>query len=76
MPGMDGFAFLDAIGQRAEWRALPIVVLTAKRLDAAEREVLAGRTREVLAKGADDLAAALRRHLRRAPPGKTAPASG
>jgi signal transduction histidine kinase/DNA-binding response OmpR family regulator len=72
MPGMDGFAFLEEIGRHPGWRALPIVVVTAKALDKAEREALAGRTREVLAKDAGDLAAALRRHLpRRMPGGKT-----
>ena len=36
-------------------------------LDAAERALLAGRTREVIAKGADDLAQVLRRILARLP---------
>jgi hypothetical protein len=36
-------------------------------LDAAERALLAGRTREVIAKGADDLAQALRQTLVRLP---------
>ena len=61
MPGMDGFAFLDAIAEREEWRKIPIVILTAKQLDAAERELLAGRARDIIEKGADDLAFALRR---------------
>jgi len=68
MPGMDGFAFLDAIAARGEWQKIPIVILTAKQLDAAERELLAGRAREIVEKGADDLAFALRRvalHLAR-----------
>jgi signal transduction histidine kinase/DNA-binding response OmpR family regulator len=69
MPGMDGFAFLDAIAERGEWQKIPIVILTAKQLDAAERELLAGRAREIIEKGADDLAFTLRRvalHLARA----------
>jgi signal transduction histidine kinase/CheY-like chemotaxis protein len=61
MPGMDGFAFLEAIAEREEWRKIPIVILTAKQLDAAERELLAGRARDIIEKGADDLAFALRR---------------
>ncbi len=76
MPGMDGFAFLDAIAERGEWQKIPIVILTAKQLDAAERELLAGRAREIIEKGADDLAFALRRvglHLARA---KDAAAAG
>ncbi len=68
MPGMDGFAFLDAIAERSKWQKVPIVILTAKQLDAAERELLAGRAREIIEKGADDLAFVLRRvalHLAR-----------
>jgi signal transduction histidine kinase/CheY-like chemotaxis protein len=63
MPGMNGFAFLEEIARHAEWRGIPIVILTAMPLGAAERELLAGRTREVIAKGADDLAQVLRRIL-------------
>jgi CheY-like chemotaxis protein len=76
MPGMDGLAFLEEIGKHDEWRDVPIVVLTAKELSAAERDRLAGRTREVLAKGAGDLAAALRRNLPPKAPGRTAVAAG
>jgi signal transduction histidine kinase/DNA-binding response OmpR family regulator len=67
MPGMNGFVFLEEIAKRAEWRNIPIVILTAMPLDAAERELLAGRTREVIAKGADDLTQVLRRILVRLP---------
>jgi signal transduction histidine kinase/CheY-like chemotaxis protein len=67
MPGMNGFAFLEEIAKHAEWRGIPIVILTAMPLGAAERELLAGRTREVIAKGADDLAQVLRRIMVRLP---------
>src|SRR5499427_7934174 len=67
MPGMNGFAFLEEIAKNPEWRGIPIVILTAMPLGAAERELLAGRTREVIAKGADDLASALSRILVRLP---------
>jgi signal transduction histidine kinase/CheY-like chemotaxis protein len=67
MPGMNGFAFLEEIGQHQEWCEIPIVILTAMPLDAAERELLAGRAREIIAKGADDLAQVLRRILVRLP---------
>src|SRR5271167_84150 len=67
MPGMSGFVFLDEIAKHAEWRDIPVVILTAMPLGAAERELLAGRTREVLAKGTDDLALVLRRILVRLP---------
>ena len=67
MPGMNGFAFLEETAKRAEWQNIPIVILTAMPLGAAERALLAGRTREVIAKGADDLAQVLRQVLVRLP---------
>jgi signal transduction histidine kinase/DNA-binding response OmpR family regulator len=76
MPGMNGFAFLEEIAKRAEWRNIPIVILTAMPLGAAERDLLAGRTREVIAKGADDLAQALRRILVRLPKAAEIAAAG
>ena len=76
MPGMNGFAFLEEIAKHAEWRLIPVVILTAMPLGAAERELLAGRTREVIAKGADDLAAVLRRILVRLPKAAEVAAAG
>ena len=76
MPGMNGFAFLEEIAKHAEWRLIPVVILTAMPLGAAERELLAGRTREVIAKGADDLAAVLRRMLVRLPKASEVAATG
>ena len=70
MPRMDGFAFLEAIQKRPDWREIPVVILTAMQLSAAERDLLAGRTREVIAKGpngSQDIAAAVRRILLRRP---------
>jgi len=76
MPGMNGFAFLAEIANHAEWRDIPIVILTAMPLGTAERELLAGRTREVIAKGADDLAQVLRRILVRLPKATEVAAAG
>jgi signal transduction histidine kinase/CheY-like chemotaxis protein len=76
MPGMNGFAFLEEIAKHNEWRGIPIVILTAMPLGAAERELLAGRTREVIAKGADDLAQVLRRILVRLPKATEIAAAG
>jgi signal transduction histidine kinase/CheY-like chemotaxis protein/HAMP domain-containing protein len=70
MPRMDGFAFLDEVARRPELREIPIVILTAVELSAAERERLLGRAREVLAKGttkSTDLTATVRRLLVRRP---------
>jgi signal transduction histidine kinase/DNA-binding response OmpR family regulator len=76
MPGMDGFAFLDAIADHPEWRDIPVVILTAKQLGAAERELLAGRTREIIEKSADDLAGVLRQAVDRLTRSKGALAAG
>ena len=51
MPVMDGFEFLHALHERAEWRALPVVVTTAKELDARERAFLAEETERIIQKG-------------------------
>ena len=76
MPGMNGFVFLEEIARHAAWRDIPIVILTAMPLGMAERELLAGRTREVIAKGPDDLAQALRRILVRLPKAPEVAAAG
>jgi signal transduction histidine kinase/DNA-binding response OmpR family regulator len=52
MPGMDGFGFLAELQTRPEWRAIPVVVVTAKDLSAEEQAILSGRVAEVLLKGA------------------------
>jgi CheY-like chemotaxis protein len=44
MPEMDGFEFLDAFNRKAEWQCVPVVVITAKQLTAAERDLLSVRT--------------------------------
>jgi signal transduction histidine kinase/DNA-binding response OmpR family regulator/HAMP domain-containing protein len=74
MPEIDGFAFLDAFRAAPAWAEIPVVVLTAKELTQAERELLEGRTRQVLMKGAASalelsaaVAAAVRRRPLRAP---------
>jgi signal transduction histidine kinase/CheY-like chemotaxis protein len=76
MPGMNGFAFLEEIAKHPDWREIPIVILTAMPLGAAERELLAGRTREVIAKGADDFVQVLRRILVRLPKAAAIAAAG
>src|SRR5438270_991622 len=51
MPEMDGFEFLTELQRRPEWRAIPVVVVTAKDLTADEQARLSGRVAEVLRKG-------------------------
>jgi CheY-like chemotaxis protein len=52
MPEMDGFEFVEALRARAEWRAIPVVVVTAKDLTLEERMRLNGYVEKVLQKGA------------------------
>ena len=64
MPGMDGFTFLRQLRSRPEWRAIPVVVLTAKDITAEDRRHLDGRADRVIQKGSmslRDLAGELRR---------------
>jgi PAS domain S-box-containing protein len=51
MPGMDGFAFLGELQRRGEDRSVPVVVLTAKDLTAAEYQRLGGPIDKILRKG-------------------------
>lgn len=52
MPGMDGFAVLEALKADEDMRTVPIIVVTAKELTAAERERLSGRIELLMEKGA------------------------
>ncbi len=56
MPMMDGFAFLHELRQRPRGENIPVVVLTARDLDAGERRRLEGADR-VLSKGETNLRA-------------------
>ncbi|MEP6757297.1 MAG: response regulator, partial [Chthonomonadales bacterium] len=50
MPEMDGFEFSEAMHSRAGWNTIPIVVLTAKDLTAAELQRLNGNVHTILDK--------------------------
>jgi CheY-like chemotaxis protein len=52
MPVMDGFDFLIELRANADWRNIPVVVLTAKDLTEEDRRVLSGRVEQILEKGA------------------------
>jgi CheY-like chemotaxis protein len=70
MPEMDGFEFLDTFNSHADWRQVPVVVITAKQLTAAERALLSGQTRSVIKKGASidrDIAEAIRKAVGQRP---------
>jgi CheY-like chemotaxis protein len=50
MPVMDGFEFLDELREHAEWRDIPVLVLTAKKLSDEERRRLESDVQRVLRK--------------------------
>jgi CheY-like chemotaxis protein len=52
MPEMDGFGFLTELHENEVWRHIPIIVLTARDLDQADKSRLDGSVREILQKGA------------------------
>jgi signal transduction histidine kinase/DNA-binding response OmpR family regulator len=51
MPGIDGFAVVEALREDAATSAIPIVVLTAKAMSEAEKDRLRGRISYVAQKG-------------------------
>ncbi|MGD1899793.1 MAG: response regulator [Phormidesmis sp.] len=51
MPEMDGFEFLQRLSARPEWKAIPVIVLTAKDLTAEDRQRLHGRIGQIYHKG-------------------------
>jgi len=60
MPEMDGFEFLVEMRSHAEWRDIPVLVVTAKELTAEEHSRLNGDVERVLQKGASELDELLR----------------
>ncbi|MDG2049905.1 MAG: response regulator [Myxococcota bacterium] len=66
MPEMDGFEFLDELGKREEWRTIPVVIVSAKDLTAAERDRISDRSSHIFKKGSyrrENLAAYVARLL-------------
>jgi CheY-like chemotaxis protein len=51
MPVLDGFGVLAALHADERWRSIPVIVLTGRDLDDADREALNGGVRRVLQKG-------------------------
>jgi GAF domain-containing protein/DNA-binding response OmpR family regulator len=52
MPEMDGFEFVAELRRHEAWRAIPVVVVTAKELTAEDRRRLNGYVEKILEKGA------------------------
>ena len=53
MPEIDGFRFAEELGRHESWRTIPILVVTAKDLSDAERQLLHGHAFRVLREGLD-----------------------
>jgi signal transduction histidine kinase/CheY-like chemotaxis protein len=69
MPVMDGFEFVEAFRQHAEWMEIPILVVTARHATAEDRARLSGCVRAILEKGGSpsgdllaDILTLIRRH--------------
>jgi CheY-like chemotaxis protein len=50
MPQMDGFEFLEEMRRKAEWRGIPVVVVTARDLTDADRIRLNGGIERIIQK--------------------------
>ena len=52
MPHMDGFEFIEHLRHHAEWRDIPVVVVTAKDLTEEDHRRLNGGVERILQKDA------------------------
>ncbi len=52
MPEADGFSFIGEFQRHEEWKAIPVVVVTAKDLSSQEKETLREKVKNVFQKGA------------------------
>ena len=51
MPGIDGFAVLEALKDDEDLSKIPVIVITAKELTSSERQYLSGRIDKLMQKG-------------------------
>ena len=64
MPEMDGFQVVDALQENLAWRDIPVIVVTSRDLDTAERARLNSGVQSILIKESfkpADLVARIRR---------------
>ena len=55
MPRMDGFELLEQLRRKNETGGIPIMILTSKELDKAERELLETATQNIFSKGQNSI---------------------
>jgi CheY-like chemotaxis protein len=60
MPEMDGFELVAELRRHDAWRAIPVLVITAKELTAEDRRRLNGYVERILQKGTASRDALLR----------------
>ena len=68
MPEMDGFEFLTRLRQRADFTAIPVIIVTAADLTEEQRRLLQGGVEHILQKaayGQDELLVEIRRIIGR-----------
>src|SRR5262245_27565916 len=54
LPKMDGFELLDELRRRAEWKDIPVVIITAKDLTDTDRDRLNGGVERIIQKSDRD----------------------
>ncbi len=52
MPEMDGFELVARLQENPQWRTIPVVVLTAKDITQADRQLLNNHVISIFEKGA------------------------
>jgi CheY-like chemotaxis protein len=55
MPVMDGFEFLARLRENKAWQGIPVIVVTAKTLTAADHKRLKGSVEMLVEKGGDEI---------------------
>ena len=55
VPEMDGFEFVSKLRQSDAWQKIPVIVITAKTLTAADRERLNGQVERLIQKAGHKL---------------------
>jgi signal transduction histidine kinase/DNA-binding response OmpR family regulator len=76
MPEMDGFEFLSRLRGQAEWRRIPVIVITAKTLTAQDHRRLKGSVELLIKKGGEEVETILSSLDRMLPARSTPSAAG